>query len=142
MIEKDWIKVVKQSKKQSASSIFSSRTCAVCKCALGSELMTNILVMCCDIIVKVGFSPKRWRKMLDAILEKRKVPTIGKIENNNVNWSIFAICDEGFFNEDKEEKIGKDEMFSKSNYGSIKNYSIEIAILEKKINIWQQFIIK
>ena len=40
----DWIKVVKKSKKRSASSIFSKRTRAVYKCAAGSDRMTMIFV--------------------------------------------------------------------------------------------------
>ena len=35
--KQDWMRVVKQSKRSSASSIFSKRTHAVCKCALKSE---------------------------------------------------------------------------------------------------------
>ena len=77
--EKDWMKVAQQSKKQSDSSKLSSRACAVHKCALGSESMTTILLTCRDAIAKAGCCPKRWRKMLDAILEKGKGPVIGKL---------------------------------------------------------------
>ena len=36
-----------------------------------------------------------------------------------------------YLNNDEEEIIGQDSRFSKSNYRSRKNYSIESAILEK-----------
>ena len=61
----------------------------------------------------------------------RKMTKIRKIENNNVNRSRYTIHNEIFLNEDKEEKIEKDDRFSKSNCGSRKKYSIETAILEK-----------
>ena len=54
----DWTKVVKQSKKRSASSIFSRHTYAVYKCALGSERMTNILVIYYNLIIKTDTSQK------------------------------------------------------------------------------------
>ena len=43
----DWVKVAKKSKQRSASSMFSQRTHAVCKCALDSERITDVLL---DII--------------------------------------------------------------------------------------------
>ena len=42
--DQDWIRVVRKSKRSSASSIFSKRTYAVYKCALESERMTDVLV--------------------------------------------------------------------------------------------------
>ena len=38
-----------------------------------------------------------------------------------------------YLNDDEEEMIEKDSRFSKSNYRSRKNYSIESAILEKQL---------
>ena len=38
-----------------------------------------------------------------------------------------------FLSTDEEELIEKDLRFSKANYGSRKNYSIETVILEKRI---------
>ena len=38
-----------------------------------------------------------------------------------------------FLNSDKEEIIKRDLRISKVNYGSRKNYSIETAILEKRL---------
>ena len=40
-----------------------------------------------------------------------------------------------YLSDDKEELIEKDKRISKSNYGSRKNYSIENAILEKRLVI-------
>ena len=75
----DWTKVVKQSKRRSASSIFSRRTYAVYKCALGSERMTNILVTYYNLIIKNGYFPKRWLNILDAMLGKGKGMILGKL---------------------------------------------------------------
>ena len=57
--EEDWVKVVKWSKKRSLSSIFSKRTYAVYKCALGVERMTYILVTFYNVLIKNGYYPKR-----------------------------------------------------------------------------------
>ena len=57
--EGDWERVVKRSKKRSASSVFSKRTYAVYKCALGVERMTSILVGFYNVLIKNGYYPKR-----------------------------------------------------------------------------------
>ena len=54
-----WSKVVKDSKKRSASLIFSKRTYSVYKCALGLEKMTLILVMFYRIVIKNRYYLKR-----------------------------------------------------------------------------------
>ena len=59
--------------------MFSAITHAMCECKLGSELITTISVMCHNAIVKAGCHPARWRKISDAMLEKGKGPTIGKL---------------------------------------------------------------
>ena len=55
----DWEVVVKKSKKRSASSVFSKRTYAVHKCALGVKRMTHILVEFYNVIIENGYYPKR-----------------------------------------------------------------------------------
>ena len=49
------------------------------KYALESEKMTSILVRFYNTIVKKGYYPKRWIKLLAIILEKGKGPIIGKL---------------------------------------------------------------
>ena len=75
----DWEKVVKRSKKQSTSSIFSKHTYATYKCTLGCERMTEILVTYYNILIEKGYYPKRWLKILDAMLEKGKGMILGKL---------------------------------------------------------------
>ena len=75
----DWEKVVKRSKKQSASSIFSKRIYANYKCALGCKRMTKILVTYYNILIEKGYYPRRWLKILDTILEKGKGMILGKL---------------------------------------------------------------
>ena len=53
--EQDQIRVVKQSKQSSASSIFSKRIYAMYKCALESEGMTIVLIMYYNILLKNGY---------------------------------------------------------------------------------------
>ena len=72
-------------------------------------------------------------KILDAILNKGKGMVLGKLRTITlieVNLQhVMRMC----LNDDEEELIEEDERMSKSNYGSRKNYSIENAILEKRL---------
>ena len=52
--EAEWERVVRKSKKKSASSIFSNRTYSVYKCALESNVMTKILVLFYSTLIKNG----------------------------------------------------------------------------------------
>ena len=79
IIAEEWFRVVKKAKRKSASSIFSKWTYTVCKCVLESDRMTSILVRFYNTIVKKGYYPKRWIKLLAIILEKGKGPIIGKL---------------------------------------------------------------
>lgn len=129
----EWEKVVRKSKKRSASSIFSKRTYAVYKCSLGSDRMTLILVSYYNIIIANGYYPKRWLKILDAILGKGKGMIIGKLRTITLIEADLQNIMRIYLDDEIEEKIESDERFSKSNYGSRKNYSIETAILEKRL---------
>ena len=48
-----WKKIVMQSKKRSTSSMFSKRTYATYKCALGSDRMPEVLTMFYNLIIKI-----------------------------------------------------------------------------------------
>ena len=48
-----WKKIVMQSKKRSTSSMFSKRTYATYKCALGSDRMPEVLTMFYNLIKKI-----------------------------------------------------------------------------------------
>jgi hypothetical protein len=129
----DWIRVVKSSKRKSASSIFSKRTYAVYKCALGSDRMTSILVRFYNILVKNEYVLQRWLDILDTMLGKGKGMIIGLLRIITLIEADFQFIMRIFLREDLEELIEDDERFSKSNYGSRQNYSIESALLEKRI---------
>lgn len=129
----EWEKVVKKSKKQSASSMFSKRTHAVCKCALGSERMTQILVSYSNMIIANRYCPTRWLKMLDAILGKGKGMIIGKLRTMTLIEADLQCIMRMHLDHDDEEKIESDDRFSKSNCGSRNNHSIETTILEKRL---------
>ena len=77
--------MVKQYKKRSASSFFSNQTHAVCKCTLGVERMTCVLVAFHNVIIKNEFYSKQWLKTLDVILGKGKEMIIRKL------WIITLI---------------------------------------------------
>ena len=54
-------------------------------------------------------------------------------ENNNINRSRSAVRYENFSRRREEELIESDSRFSKANYGSRKNYSIESVLLKKQL---------
>ena len=57
--ENEWERVVKQSKRKSASSIFSQRMYSVYKCALESKVMTKIFVLFYNTLIKNGYYLQR-----------------------------------------------------------------------------------
>jgi len=128
-----WIKVVKQSKRKSASSIFSRRNYAVYKCALTSERMTKVLVTYYNIILKHTYYPKRWEKILDVMLNKGKGMILGKLRTITLIEADIQYIMRIILNDGNTERIENDDRFSKSNYGSRKNYAIESALLEKRL---------
>jgi len=129
----DWEKVVKQSKRNSASSIFSSRTYAVYKCALNSERMPNILVSFYNLIIKRGYFPRRWLNILDVMIGKGKGMLLGKLRIITLIEADLQYVMRIYLGDDEEEIIENDCRFSKANYGSRRNYSIETALLEKRL---------
>ena len=71
--------MVKNSKKNSASSVFSQRTYAVYKCALDSDRMMAILVRFYNILLKNEYFPKHWLNILDVMIGKGKGMILGKL---------------------------------------------------------------
>ena len=128
-----WRRIVVRSKRRSASSIFSRRNYAAYKCALSSDRMTNVLVTYYNIILKNRFYPSRWEKILDVMLSKGKGMVIGKLRTITLIEADIQYIMRILLNDGEKERIEEDERFSKSNYGSRKNYAIESALLEKRI---------
>ena len=133
MIDQDWIKVVKKSKRCSASSIFSKRTHAACKCALDSERMTEVLVRFYNTLLKNGYFLQRWVDILDVMIEKDKGLVLGKLRIITLIEADLQFVMRIFLGDEIEEMIENDDRFSTANYGSRKNYSIESALLEKRM---------
>jgi len=131
--DQDWIKVVKRSKCSSVLSIFLLRTYAVYKCALDSDRMTNILVSYYNLLIKNGYFPKRWLDILDVMIEKGKGIVLGKLRIITLIEADLQYMMRIYLGDEEEEMIEHDSRFSRANYGSQKNYSIESAILEKRL---------
>ena len=129
----EWERVVTKAKKKSASSIFSNRTYSVYKCALDSKIMTDIFVLYYSTLIRKGFYLKRWLKVLDVILEKGKGPVLGKLRTIQLIEADLQLLMRIYIGERNSRNIEDDSRLSKFNYGSRANYSIETAILEKRL---------
>ena len=131
--EEMFVSAIKWLKKQSVSSIFSFRVYAVYKCAILHDRMRMILLLFYDIILKQRYCTNRWMKILEICIEKGKGSRIRKLRNLQLIEGNLQIIMRIFLNSDKEEIIKRDLRISKVNYSSRKNYSIETAILEKRL---------
>ena len=131
--EDEWMKTVKKAKKRSASSVFSKRTYSVYKCALGSQYMTEILITFYNAVFRKGHYLERWIKLLAVILEKGKGPIIGKLRTLQLIEGDLQILMRIFIGGRNDENLDSDSRLSTFNYGSRKNYSIETALLEKRL---------
>ena len=129
----DLIKVVRKSKRSSASSIFSKRTYAVYKCAIESERMTEVLVRFYNILIRNEYYPKRWLNILDVMIGKGKGMVLGKLRIITLIEADLQYLMRIFLGDEIEEMIETDSRFSSANYSSRKNYSIESALLEKRL---------
>ena len=125
--------MVKQSKRNSASSMFLSRTYAVCKHALNSKRITNILVSFYNLILKKGYFPRRWLGVLNVMIGKGKGILLGKLQIINLIEADLQCIMRTCLGDNDEEIIEKNCRFSKANYGSQWKYSIETALLEKRL---------
>ena len=68
------------------------------------------------------------------MLGKGKGMIIGKLRTITLIEADLQLIMRIYFKDPHEEIIETDKRFSKSNYGSRKNYSIESAILEKRLS--------
>jgi len=129
----EWERVVKKSKQKSASSVFSNRIYSIYKCALDSEQMTRILVRFYNTLIRKRLYLKHWLKILDIILEKGKGPILGKLRIIQLYEADFQNLMRIYIGDRNEKNIEKDSRLSQFNYGSKKSYSIDEAILEKRL---------
>ena len=95
--------------------------------------MTSILVEYYTMLLREGYYPRRQLKLVDVTLEKGKRPIISKLRTITlIEWDLQILMRK-YLNSEDEELIEYDNRFSKANYSSRKNYSIEIAILEQRL---------
>ena len=67
------------------------------------------------------------------MISKGKGMVLGKLRIITLIEADLQYIMRIFLGDEEEEKIEKDDRFSKTNYGSRKNYSIESALLEKRV---------
>ena len=67
------------------------------------------------------------------IIEKGKGPVIGKLRNIQLIEADLQLLIMIFMGAKSEKLIKKEMRLSTANYGSRKNYSVELAILEKRL---------
>ena len=79
--EEEFRVVVKISKRRSTSSTFSKIDFSTCKCAMNCELITKVLLISYDVMLKCNHFPSRQLDVLDAMIEKVKVNVINKLRN-------------------------------------------------------------
>ena len=85
--------------------------------------------------MKNRYYVSRWRKILDTIIEKGKGPILGKLRTIQLIEADLQLLMRIFFGIRCDGIIEKDERISKYNFGTRKGYSIENAILEKRLLI-------
>ena len=105
----------------------------MCECAIESKRMTNVLVRFYNIIIENEYFPQRWLNMLDVMISKAKGMFLGKLRIITLIEADLQCIMRKHLGDEIEEKIENDEQFSKANYRSRKNYSIESALLEKRL---------
>ena len=86
-------------------------------------------------VIKNRYYLKRWEKIVSIILDKGKRTMVGKLRTITLIEVDLQYIMRIYLNGKKEEVIEKDSRISKSNYSSRKNYSIETALLEKRLVI-------
>ena len=79
LAEEDFRTLSKQSKRRSASSIFSKRDYSVCKCAMCCERTVKVLLRFYNVMIKHNHFPSRYLDMLDVMIEKGKGNKINKL---------------------------------------------------------------
>jgi len=95
--------------------------------------MTNVLIMYYNILLKNGYYPKWWLDILDVMISKGKGIILGKLRIITLIKADLQYIMRIYLGDENEELIERDSRFSKANYSSRKNYSIESALLEKRL---------
>ena len=77
--------------------------------------------------------PKRWSDVLDVMIEKGKGSRINKLRVIQIVEADLQLLMRIFLGIWLESKLEEDERLSKPNYGSRKGFSIDSALLEKRL---------
>ena len=103
------------------------------KCGTESDLLISILVKYYNTIMQKEFYPEYWLQVLDVMLDKDKGPIIGKLRMIQLIEADLQLLMRIFLGSRIEGFIEKDNRISKFNFGLRKFFSIEEAILEKRM---------
>ena len=133
MTLEDWKYAVKKSKRKSVSSVFSRRTCVVYELVNNNDEFLEVLLFFYNVVITKGIILQRWQNILDVILEKGKGPLLGKLRIIELIEGDMQIITRMHVGARNDENVEIDNRMSKHNFGSRKWYSIESAILEKRL---------
>jgi len=95
--------------------------------------MTNILVRFYNTLIQKEYYVNRWKDIVEVMLDKGKGLIIGKLRTIQLieaNLQLLIQISIGMRN---SENIEKNNNLSKYNFGSRRNYSIDTALLEKRL---------
>ena len=129
----EFIKVVRQAKRKSTSSLFSKITYPVYKCLIHSDELTDLFIRFLNITIKNGHICKKWLDIVDVILEKRKGSRFDKIRIIQLIEGDLQLIMRILVSQRTSIHAETSPRLSKANYGNRKHYNIQTAILEKSL---------
>ena len=115
------------------SSVFSKRIYVVYKIIARNNRFIYVLLLFYNLVLKKGIVLNRWRNILDAILEKGKGPVLGKLRIIELIEGDLQIIIRMYVGWRNNKNIKSDSRLSKFNFRSRKHYSIDSALLEKRL---------
>ena len=95
--------------------------------------MNKIPVLFYNTIIRYQIYPKRWLKILNIILEKEKALILRKLRTMQLIEADLQLIIRNFIGGRNNKNIAAGKRLSKYNCGSRKYYSIDTAILEKRL---------
>ena len=107
--------------------------CVVHKLVVNNEEFVEVLILFCNLVIQKEIVLKRWRSVLDAMLEKGKGPLLGKLRVIDLIEGDLLILVRMHAGLRYENNAKKDRRLSHFNFGSRKHCSIESASLKKSL---------
>lgn len=95
---------------------------------LSSEKVTNLLIRYYNCIMRAGYYPDQWRRILDVIVEKGKGPILGKLYIIQFIKAVMQLLMQIFFSLRNQRNIELDDRILKYNFSSQKSCCIKNAI--------------